>query len=250
MTYKDESIVLRSYDCKEYDRLYEVFSNNFGKKVVVAKGVRKPKAKLAGGLEPITASEIFLAHGRGFDKVTGVIIKDQFPGIKNDFTKINEAKKFFNNIKKIFADKSLESEVNEKAYDLIYFYLQFLEKRSFVELDNLKIKLSVYWKIINWLGYQPGIFKCFNCGKKIEELNFYSFFVPYGVSCGACLNIEKKDFFQEIKIDKNSLKILRLFLASSQEKVVKVSMPFGSIKKVEKVVKSTLEQIPEKRLDI
>jgi DNA repair protein RecO (recombination protein O) len=171
MIYKDEVVILYSYDCKEYDRLYDVFSNKFGKKTIVAKGVRKPKAKLAGGLEPITSSEIFLAKGRGFDKVTGVIIRDQFPQIKKDIAKINEIRKLFFVIKKSFTDRQREGEISKKIYDLIHFYLNFLEKGDFNEKINLNIKLDIYWKIIHWMGYQPGVFQCFKCGKKIEELD-------------------------------------------------------------------------------
>lgn len=250
MIHKEEVIILRSYDCKEYDRLYEIFSMQSGKRTIAAKGVRKPKAKLASGLEPITNSEIFLAKGRNFDKATGVIIRNQYPSIKKDLAKINSVKNFFNAIKKMLTDKSPENEINEKIYHLILFYLDQIENNSYQETKSLKIKLAILWKIIYWMGYQPGVFRCFNCSEKITEEESYSFFVPYGVSCKACLKTKKDIHAQEIKIDKNSLKMLRLFLKQSVNQTSKISLSIESLKRIERTVKLTLEQITEKRIDI
>lgn len=47
-----EAIILKREDRGESDRLYTVFSQNFGKVKVLAQGIRKIKAKLLGHLEP------------------------------------------------------------------------------------------------------------------------------------------------------------------------------------------------------
>jgi recombinational DNA repair protein (RecF pathway) len=153
-------------------------------------------------------------------------------------------------IKKSFTDRQREGEISKKIYDLIHFYLNFLEKGDFNEKINLNIKLDIYWKIIHWMGYQPGVFQCFNCGKKIEELDFYSFFIPYGVACEKCCKKENGSFAQEIKIDKNSLKILRFFLVNPVGAAAKVDIPLISVKKIEKIIKLTLERVIEKRVDL
>jgi DNA repair protein RecO (recombination protein O) len=257
MTYKDEILVLRSFDCKEYDRLYEVFSKNFGKKTIIAKGVRKPKAKLAGGLEPITASEVFLVEGRGFDRVTGVIIQEQFSETKKNLDKLVEAKKFFNILNKSLADKALDNEINQKIYKGVLYYLKCLEDEEIIEVSNFQIKLAILWKLIYWLGYQPGIFRCFNCGKLLTEEEECSFFIPYGVSC-SCFDkgnhagypTQEGQNFQKTVISKSALNFLKSSLINSTKTVSDISLSVKSSKEVEKIIKLTLEYNLEKRIDI
>lgn len=129
MIYKIEAIILKSNEVKEYDRFYTILSNDHGKKTVLAKGVRKITAKLASGLEPITYSEIFLAEGRNFDRVTGVIIHDQFKEIREDLAKIKGIKKFFRIIDLLLMEKTLEKKDNQDFFDGLIFYLKLMDKK-------------------------------------------------------------------------------------------------------------------------
>lgn len=57
-------IVLRRTDYGEADRIIQ-FCTPLGKRSVMARGVRKPKSKLAGGIELLSESEIVLRKGKG-----------------------------------------------------------------------------------------------------------------------------------------------------------------------------------------
>ena len=50
MTYNSQAIILGVSDFKEYDRLYRVFLKDYGKKKIIAKGIRRFKSKLRGKL--------------------------------------------------------------------------------------------------------------------------------------------------------------------------------------------------------
>jgi len=50
--YKTNAIILKRVDIFEADRLYHIYTENFGKIRTIAGGVRKINAKLAGHLEP------------------------------------------------------------------------------------------------------------------------------------------------------------------------------------------------------
>src|ERR671916_571137 len=60
--YKTEAIVLRS----------------------IAKGVRRPRSRLGGGLEPFSDVHLVLAIGRTFDVVTQVALEDPHLGLRDD----------------------------------------------------------------------------------------------------------------------------------------------------------------------
>lgn len=57
-------IVLRRTDYGEGDRILQIITP-LGKRGVMARGVRKPKSKLAGGVELLAESEIVLRQGKG-----------------------------------------------------------------------------------------------------------------------------------------------------------------------------------------
>ena len=120
-SYKTEAIILKSYDMRLYDRLYVVFSREKGLMKVVGIGTRRPKAKLAPGLEPLTKSELFLVECKKLDKVTGVIIHDQFLEIRKRLEVLVSAKRVFAVLETIAPELESASEI----YELL---CRFLEK--------------------------------------------------------------------------------------------------------------------------
>ena len=48
-----EAIVLRQYSLSDSDRIIVFITREFGKIRAVAKGVKKPKSRFAGALEPL-----------------------------------------------------------------------------------------------------------------------------------------------------------------------------------------------------
>lgn len=56
-------VVLRRTDFGEADRIIQLCTP-LGRRTVIAKGVRKPKSKLAGGIELLSESDIVLRHGK------------------------------------------------------------------------------------------------------------------------------------------------------------------------------------------
>ena len=60
---RTEAIVLRRTDYGEADRILQLLTP-LGKRSVIAKGVRKEKSKLAGGIELFSISEVVIHEGR------------------------------------------------------------------------------------------------------------------------------------------------------------------------------------------
>ena len=68
--YRAEAIVLRRMNLGEADRLLTLYTPEWGKIRVLAKGVRKPTSRKAGHLELFTHSRLLIAKGRSLDIVT------------------------------------------------------------------------------------------------------------------------------------------------------------------------------------
>jgi DNA repair protein RecO len=238
MSYKTEAIILNSRDVNEFDRIYDIFSCDFGKTSVLAKGVRKPTAKLSSGLEPLTHSEIFLIKGRSLDRVIGVIIHDQYIRIKSDLDRI----KFVKSIFSIFKHSFLES--SNQQQEIFNLITEFLAEMSIQKLDWERMRLMrmyLIWKIMYLFGNQPELFCCSGCQKKfsLEDHNFWfcSSLETYCNSCGANANIKK------IKIDQTVIKILRLVIKKNWNIVQKVLVKEGELNQLEKITQLALENI-------
>lgn len=62
---RTKAIILRRTDYGEADRILTLLTPDFGKLSLIAKGVRRSKSKLAGGIELFSVSDIGFIQGRG-----------------------------------------------------------------------------------------------------------------------------------------------------------------------------------------
>lgn len=63
--FRTKAIMLRRTNYGEADRVLNLLTPDRGKLSAIAKGVRKPKSKLAGGLELLAVCDITIVEGRG-----------------------------------------------------------------------------------------------------------------------------------------------------------------------------------------
>ena len=61
-TLRVEGIILQRSDWGEADRLITIYTRELGKIRSIAKGVRKPRSRKAGHLEPFTRSSLLVAR--------------------------------------------------------------------------------------------------------------------------------------------------------------------------------------------
>src|SRR4030043_1786659 len=89
--YKTEAIVLRQRKLGEADKIVTLFTPNYGKLEAVAKGVRRPKSRLAGHLEVLTYTSAMLAQGRNLDVVTQAQAIESFAPLREDLDRLSRA---------------------------------------------------------------------------------------------------------------------------------------------------------------
>ena len=138
MDYKYQGIILSKFDVAEVDRLYNIYTLETGKIRILGKGVRNANAKLAGQLEPLTYSEIFIAKTRGRGKITGAIAVNNFLLIKSDLAATKQAFYVFSILDRMIA----EEERDERIFRLVIKYLEALEKMAGL-LDREEEKIDI-----------------------------------------------------------------------------------------------------------
>jgi len=219
MDYKYNAIILEKRDVGEADRLYTFYAKESGRTKALGKGVRRPNAKLAGNLEPITQSEIFIAKSRGLGKITGAISVENFPHIKTDIEALEKIGAVFKVFNKIVG----EQEQDENIFAILLGFLKGMEKLSSEENGANKMDILVLgflFKLLSEMGYRLEVERCVHCAKKLEPADNYFSPAKGGVLCRDCHQQESK----RIKISPEAIKLIRIFLKNKMESLAKLQV--------------------------
>lgn len=213
-------IILSKTDVGETDRIYSVYTLEAGKMRLLAKGVRKPNAKLAGMLEPLTCAEIFVAKNRGRGNVTGAICAENFLCLKEDVLAVP---KVFMALR-IFDKLVSQEEKDEDVYALLFEYLKSIEQdKSEKETDIDLVTFGFLAKLLEALGYGLQAKACAGCGQKLSSGKNYFSAELGGIICPECSKKQPR----VISADDETIKLIRLIMdnALGNIKKIKLSSP-------------------------
>ena len=129
--------VLKRTNYGEADRILNLITPQ-GKISAIAKGVRKEKSKLAGGIEMFTLTDFNIHLGRGeFGVVTGAKMMKHYGEIVKDFGKMELAAMM---LKKI--NKTAENSDNAEYFNILDQSLAGLNAGENVELVDMQPPIS------------------------------------------------------------------------------------------------------------
>ncbi len=146
-SYKSEGIVLGRRIYGEADRILILYTRDFGKLSLLAKGVRKPKSRKRGHIEVFSYIRFSASRGKGLDIITEVEKKSNFSPIRKSLKKVAVAYYFMEVTGKITGGE----EKNEELFDLILDYLRRLERED--RLSPLRKKFVT--DVLVLLGFWP-----------------------------------------------------------------------------------------------
>jgi DNA repair protein RecO (recombination protein O) len=146
-SFSTEAIILSRKNFGEADRLLTIFTKYYGKRRVLAKGVRRPISRKRGSLEIFSYVKIFLAKGKNIDIVTEAELINRFGGWRKDLIKVGVAYHLVEVVERLTA----ENQEHKEIFKLLV--------NSFEKLTSLG-----YWEIYPFVQS----FKV----KVLEELGF------------------------------------------------------------------------------
>jgi len=232
MVYNTTAIILKQRNFQENDKLITAYTKDFGKLILLARGVKKIKSKLAGHIEPFFLSKITIAKGKRYDHLTGALVSQSFPKIRKNYEKI------------VFLDYLMEEvdvlvkthHRDKKIFDLLQGLLKNTDKLEKHEVIKLYLlNASFILKLVSFLGFQPELYNCLKCKKRIKKGKI--FFNPEkgGIICQNCHS--QKD----LEISANSVKICRLLLVEPLNLWLKKKIALKYLEEVNKVLNPFLE---------
>lgn len=224
MEYKYNAIILGKQDVGETDRIYTAYTLEAGKVRLLAKGVRRPNARLAGNLETLTAAGVFIAKSRGRGNIIGVVAEENFENLKGN---IDYLEKVFATIK-IFNRLITQEEKDEAIYSRLLSFLAEMDRLAGKKEDLGKADVIVagfLFGLLGNLGYEIQAKKCVVCGKKLERGENFFGAQRGGIICGLCSRQEMK----KVKISDEAIKLIRIFLENKLENFKKIKVEKKSL---------------------
>lgn len=201
---RTKAIVLRRTNYGEADRILQLLTPDHGKISAMAKGVRREKSKLAGGIELFAISDVTLVSGKSeIWTLTGAKLDTFFAHILTDYERLQFG---YEAIKQV-------SKVAEQVSDPAFYTLL---ETALASLDDASIALDI---TVSWFWLQLAILEGQGLnlatdvnGMKLVEDKNYSF----DPDAMAFFFHENGDFTTE------HIKLLRLLSAQKPSVAAKV----------------------------
>ncbi|QQG47119.1 MAG: DNA repair protein RecO [Candidatus Woesebacteria bacterium] len=161
-TFKSEGIIISRKNFSEADRLITLFTKDFGKITLLAKGVRKPKSRKRGSLEIFTLVSFQASETNSINLITEVTAINNFPKIRNNLKRTSVA--FF-----ICELVSRLTQYEEPHLDLFFLVVNTL--KNLQTSQKLRVLRENFIKdSVVLLGFWPSYKKIDFPDKLVEEI--------------------------------------------------------------------------------
>lgn len=170
--FQTRGIILKRIDYAEADRILTFCTPDTGKLTAIAKGVRKPKSKLAGGIELFSVCDIGLVKGRGsMDTLVSTRLRKHYGHVSADYDRLQIAYGFLRLI-----DKITESDAGPEYFELLMNGLEGLDD---ARLDDDSVACWFYAQSMKLHGSVANLLEDIN-GHQLRESTTYAFSIEDG----------------------------------------------------------------------
>lgn len=222
MLQKCEGIVLRTTDYGETNKIVTLYTREWGKIGVMARGAKKPKSRLSAITQPFTYGFFLLQNGRGLGNMQQGEIITPLRAIKEDIFLTAYASYVVE-----LTDKSTdEKKTNPFIFELLYQTLTYLNEGYDPEI----LKNIYEMKMLPVLGLYPILNQCAICGDKEGQFSFS--IREGGIICHRCLT---KDPYH-LKISSATIKLLRIFYFFDLNRLGNISVKAETKAELKKVI--------------
>lgn len=148
--YRTQGIFLRKEDRGEADRLFTIFTKDFGKLKILGKGIRKISSKLISGAELFYLSEVEFIRGKSHKTLTDAVLIDKFPDMRKSLVRLKISRGIAE-----FLDRFGGEEPEPEIWDLLSETFRGLNQSPLPPVQCLLIYYYFFWNAIAAFGYKP-----------------------------------------------------------------------------------------------
>ncbi|MSU54505.1 MAG: DNA repair protein RecO [Candidatus Staskawiczbacteria bacterium] len=225
--YTTQGFVFKKKDRADADRIFSVFTNDFGRIEIFAKSIRAIASKLKGGIEVFCVSDIEFIQGKNHKTLTSALLTEKF----SNMVTVPEKMEVFAKVACLLDDFIKEQETDQNVYNLV---INFFKTLNACLLPTSGYRLMYYyffWNFASIMGYKPELFKCAHCSLGLDSANLYFSNKEGGIICKSCFL--KLGNAKEINAD--VVKILRLFLKNDWQTMLKLKIQSASYKLLQEI---------------
>jgi len=234
--YQTEAIIIKKIKLGEADRILTLYTPHLGKIQAVARGVRRPRSKLAGHLELLTHSLVSLARGRNIDTVTGSQTINSFLPLKSDLQLASYAL-YATELVNQFTAENIE---NYPLFELLLETMHRLCQGG----DNELVLRYFELRLLNEVGYRPQLQQCVACRSTLKDTT--NSFCPSagGMLCPSCSQSQPLTY----PLSAEAQKALRLLQNNDYNTVSRLKINPELAHQLEMVMRNYLKYLLEREV--
>lgn len=228
MLQKCEGIVIRTTDYGETNKIITLYTREWGKLGVMARGAKKPNSRLSSITQLFTHGYFLVQRGTGLGSVQQGEMITSLRGIGEDIFLTAYASYIVE-----LTDKCTEEKKpNPFQFELLFQTLNYMN-----EGYDSDVLMNIYeMKMLNVLGLYPILNHCSVCGSTDGHFSFS--IREGGLICHLCLAKDPYHF----KISQATVKLLRLFYYIDLSRLGNISVKEETKAELKKVITAYYEE--------
>ena len=140
-TYTTDAIVIKKIPSGEFDAMFTLYTEQFGKMNAKATGIQREAAKLKGHLEPLNHSAVQFVLGKAGEKLTHAMLIEYWPCIRRQMHCLQTAQ----HILHLVDTHCMGHEHDTRLWNIIIDHFILLEKHG-VSMDACRMVWSSFKK--------------------------------------------------------------------------------------------------------
>jgi len=234
--YQTDAVIIKKTKLAEADRILTLYTPDLGKIQAVAKGVRRPKSKMAGHLELLTYSHVTLARGRNLDIITGSQTIDGFLALKSDLWLTAYG---------LYVSELVNQFTADQVPDDVLFQLLLDTLRNLCRTSDHEMLIRYFeLHLLAIAGYRPQLRECVGCHQLLTPVVNYFSAHAGGILCPDCA--PKHTFIRRVSV--NALKVLRFIMDNPYEVVEKLKIDSELAEELESITRGYIRYLLERDL--
>jgi DNA repair protein RecO (recombination protein O) len=184
---KSPAICLKKTNYTQKDSLVTCFTAKFGKDDFLARGLRKPKAKLKSALFPLRGVKLTFVKGKQFPVITGAEIRLELEALEESFNYHTLGLFWAEIIDLAFVEPEPHSEFFDNFLQALQILNQEAKKGGVISQKATVLSIWLIVKLLSTTGYEIQLARCVSCNKKIAAENKHTFDpLRGGILCKNC----------------------------------------------------------------
>jgi len=228
MLQKCEGIVIRTTDYGETNKVVTLYTREWGKVGVMARGAKKPNSRLSSISQLFIHGYFLIQKGTGLGSLQQGEIHTSFRSIAEDIFLTAYASYIVELTDKCTEDK----KPNPFHFELLFQTLNYMN-----EGYDPEILMNIYeMKMLNVLGLYPILNQCSVCGRTDGHFSFS--IREGGFLCHRCLEKDPYHF----KLSPSAVKLLRLFYYFDLARLGNISVKEETKTELKQIIEAYYEE--------